>query len=694
MADKKNLLLLFDHPTEPVFMDKGGNKTVFEMPDSYMTENYGGLCKSVQKRISADRDPKVFVREISIPDLSYPESLKRNEPFSLFVKSHRQKAGHLIEVFLTLKSVDHLQSVAVYARDRVHPVLFNYALSVALLHRKDTQGLDLPSFWQTFPDRFVDSAVMQKLREESYVVQNIAQRRPIVIPTKYTASDLEPEHRLWYFREDMGVNLHHWHWHLIYPIEITPGADRSIVDKDRRGELFYYMHQQVIARYNAERFSNHLGRVKPFNNLTDTIAEGYFPKMDSLVASRAFPPRFDNTRLSDVNRPVDQLRVGINDMNLWSSRILEAIHQGFVINRNEEKIYLDDVKGIDILGNMIEATVLSPNQTMYGDIHNMGHILIAYSHDPTNRHLEFPGVMGDSSTAMRDPIFYKWHAYIDDIFQEHKRILPAYRADELSYQDMEVLSIKVESRGLQNRLTTFFKESDVDLSRGMDFQPRGNVMVRLTHLQHHPFKYTFVVNNTSGARRYGYARIFMAPKVDENGYEMLFADQRLMMIELDKFLILVPPGRQTFTRDSTSSSVTIPFERTFRDLSNSSETPNTPESQENFFCGCGWPNHMLVPKGRAEGMSFDLFIMVSNYDNDRVDQNGPDGCSTAPSYCGLRDRLYPDRKSMGYPFDRLPRTNVITLDHFLTSNMKTAEITITHDSTIEKLPSLANRNRN
>jgi hypothetical protein len=50
----------------------------------------------------------------------------------------------------------------------------------------------------------------------------------------YTASDLEEEHRLWYFREDVGINLRklidyeqlkseltilfmfqdHWHWHL------------------------------------------------------------------------------------------------------------------------------------------------------------------------------------------------------------------------------------------------------------------------------------------------------------------------------------------------------------------------------------------------------------------------------------------------------------------------------------------------
>lgn len=67
---------------------------------------------------------------------------------------------------------------------------------------------------------------------------------PIEIPKDYTASDLEIEHKLAYFREDLGINLHHWHWHLVYPFD---GA-KEVVDKNRRGELFYYMHEQLMAR--------------------------------------------------------------------------------------------------------------------------------------------------------------------------------------------------------------------------------------------------------------------------------------------------------------------------------------------------------------------------------------------------------------------------------------------------------------
>lgn len=41
------------------------------------------------------------------------------------------------------------------------------------------------------------------------------------------------------------------------------------------------------------------------------------------------------------------------------------------------------------------------------------------------------GVIGDSTTAMRDPVFYRWHAHIDDIFQEFKATIPSYPVDQV-----------------------------------------------------------------------------------------------------------------------------------------------------------------------------------------------------------------------------------------------------------------------
>lgn len=51
------------------------------------------------------------------------------------------------------------------------------------------------------------------------------------------------------------------------------------------------------------------------------------------------------------------------------------------------RIVLDEQKGIDILGNLLESSILSVNQQLYGDFHAKGHYLIAYIHDPDGRHL-------------------------------------------------------------------------------------------------------------------------------------------------------------------------------------------------------------------------------------------------------------------------------------------------------------------
>ena len=98
------------------------------------------------------------------------------------------------------------------------------------MHRPDTKDLDLPSYVQHFPDKFVDSSVMQKVREEAAILPACLRAPVIYTPLPKTGSDVDPEHRLWYFREDLGANSHHWHWHLVYPSDAT---DPSMVAKDR-----------------------------------------------------------------------------------------------------------------------------------------------------------------------------------------------------------------------------------------------------------------------------------------------------------------------------------------------------------------------------------------------------------------------------------------------------------------------------
>lgn len=95
--------------------------------------------------------------------------------------------------------------------------------------------------------------------------------------------------------------------------------------------------------------------------------------------------------------------------------------------------------GINTLGNMMESSILSPNRQVYGDLHNMGHVLICYSHDPVHKHLESFGVMGDSATAMRDPVFYKWHSHVDSLFQRYKEQLTPYTSAQVCFSKIVLI---------------------------------------------------------------------------------------------------------------------------------------------------------------------------------------------------------------------------------------------------------------
>lgn len=213
----------------------------------------------------------------------------------------------------------------------------------------------------------------------------------------------------------------------------------------------------------------------------------------------------------------------------------------FLPKTSGRQIPLDEVRGIDILGNIIESCSLSTNRQLYGNLHNQGHNVIAYSHDPDARFLEQYGVMGDVTTAMRDPIFYRWHSFINSVFDHHKLRLPEYNvARHFAFDNVTVQSIGVQiSRGnaSPNILLTYWQRSDVDLAAGLDFGPEGNVYAQFTHMQHAPFEYQISVSNSSGMAKRGTCRIFLCPRTDERNVSLVFRDQRSLMIEMDKFTV-------------------------------------------------------------------------------------------------------------------------------------------------------------
>lgn len=78
--------------------------------------------------------------------------------------------------------------------------------------------------------------------------------------------------------------------------------------------------------------------------------------------------------------------------------------------------------------------------------------------------------------------------------------------------------------------------------------------------------------------------------------------------------ITVAAGQSTITRKSEESSVTVSSTPTFSQLqAGEGISENSTE-----FCSCGWPQHLLLPRGTDRGMDFNLFVMLTDYEQDHV----------------------------------------------------------------------------
>lgn len=167
------------------------------------------------------------------------------------------------------------------------------------------------------------------------------------------------------------------------------------------------------------------------------------------------------------------------------------------------------------------------------------------------------------------------------------------------------------------------------------------MLEEINFLSHEDFYYFIRVENPTNAEQMVTARIFMAPEVSINN--------RSSWIEMDKFSYKLEPFEYAviFRPADQSSVIRKPALRA-SDLNNWDEPSQITDQQE--WCDCGWPYTLLLPRGTDSGMPFRLFVMFSN-GNDLVQYQNKSKC-TSVSYCGLKDRDYPDLREMGYPFNR------------------------------------------
>ncbi|OXA54751.1 Phenoloxidase 3 [Folsomia candida] len=596
-------------------------------------------------------------------------------------RSVSRKIVNALAAQKTRKDVEKL-AAAFKADPRVNYHLFWNSFMKAIQVRDDFRGAELPLGVEFQPEMFIPSEVMTQItstKDDIFLIDESLGKRN------------GKENLLFYFREDIGLNSHHQYWHLSHAFDskrkCTP-KDKNVYNchEDRRGELFWLMHKTILSRYHMDRLAVCLPDLEEYRlTLGGVINTAYYPvvklKPDGTTVWGERPEGMQWPEAIVLTN--DDAKPGVcNTTTLKTEDLVRnlyhiygAINEGRYVDTKKKSFALT----LDVLGNMHEGSDLTPNFDVYGTVHNMGHLFIAQltnSKDTT-------GVMGDTSTAMRDPMFYRWHYFVSNNIDEFLRTLPPHEADKgefpFLWKDVMVESVAIEEvkscLTTSNSLNTFFKKQQVKITI-----PRLNTTKRLLFksLDHRDFNYVIKVQNKGKQKVKGTVRIFIAPVHR-----------------------IVKPGKQTITRSSLDSTVT-----TARTIGGSLDGASIFNCKDNR-CGCGVPHNLLIPRGReGSGMQFEVIVLITDgkkyvWDFDKEKDEKISGCKLAPVLCslpGFGGRKYPDLTlPMGYPFDRLPfkapadvqlshQRRVETMEDYVkaVANMGLARITITHHNLFVK----------
>lgn len=618
-------------------------------------------------------------------------------PFSIFVDGDAERAGeiagrmaaeaHAMDGASEDQVIARALEVALEAAPGLPAGTAEHAVKLFVTHDPVARNLRVPSLLGRMTPSFLEPIMTMKSLSGD-IVSDIG------------GVSTEEEDQLAWFREDPVANEHHEHWHLVYPIEEKP-----VEAKRRRGEMFFYMHQQMLARYDTERLTAKLDRVQPHDDYDQAIEVGY--KVGKLTIDRiAFADRPDGAKWVEFKagelRP-ERPGYTTEDQKKRRDRFYEAIEKMELhVPKSDFRRRLEGHGGSDLIGNTNEVnhgSVYEDRDTWsyYGNHHGLGHLLSAnIGRSASGRW----GIMYYTAANIRDPYFWRWHKHIDDLnFAYQEKLAPHEYEDapKVTFgggDDQGIVLLETKNLfeaaprkangtvdiagfvgaglgegrfGLDAAAATIpfkFKperepeiDARIDTVAELRTEMRQGVFelyapdfdgqkLRFPYLWHRPFHYGIRLRNDADEDQKVTVRLFLCPAGDADGNpdDALLEDRRLW-IEMDKFTATLEPGKEhVLVRDDKESTVIRrpAFEPEFiTDL----HYPGGDAHADVAYCECGWPYHLLVPRGSPAGMRFALLAIVTD---DNLPKQGACG---SMSFCGVKND-YPDPRPMGYPFDR------------------------------------------
>ncbi|XP_055316928.1 larval serum protein 2-like [Sitodiplosis mosellana] len=610
-----------------------------------------------------------------------------NELFSIYNDHHRQQAIALFHVFYYAKDWDTFYKTVLWARYNVNPGLFVYALNVAVLHRPDFAGLELPIIYEIFPHYFFSFDVIQRAQlykqQGFHGVKKVDGVYNLVLYANYSGQYVYSyeDQAVSYFLEDIGLNAYYYYFNLDYPMWM--GGQEYNLYKDRRGEYYFYFHQQLLARYYLERLSHDLGYIHEFNWWTPISA--YYPNIRTYYGQPYMSREHGHV--------VDQegSHYDVEYIYAYEQRLLNAIDSGQFLLANGTYYNFSYPGGIEYLGNLIHGNPDSLNLRYYNYMYyvykTFGHYFGKYYHYTG----EYPSVLYHPQTTLRDPAYWMFLKRVFNFYYKFMTHLQPYTHQEIGFDGVKIESVEVD------KLMTYFDYFDADISNAVDIEYYNPEHLsdlrqfgRLSHyngedfvikarqwrLNHLPFKLN--INVVSQLATPSVVRIYLGPKYDEYGHLITLNDNRYNFVLLDTFKYDLTAGNNLITRESRQFFMNVKDRTTYYDMYKwlmSASTGQKPWPMDNTEAHSGFPNRLILPMGKKGGQPYQLFIHIAPYHAPQVPQYSTFDASISTGI-GSGSR-YVDSLPLYYPLDRY-----IDEYYWYTPNMYYYDVNIYHKTEI------------
>lgn len=175
---------------------------------------------------------------------------------------HLEEAVALSKLLYYAKNWDTFFNTIVWARQNINEGMFVYAFTIALIHRPDTREFMIPPIYEIYPHYFFSTEVIHNAQVYKQTFDPIIHDKNYhTIVSNYSGwyLNLHPEQSLSYYMEDVGLNAFYYYYNIYYPSWMR--SEEFGWTDSRRGEIFYYIIQQVLAHYYSERLSNGFGEI-------------------------------------------------------------------------------------------------------------------------------------------------------------------------------------------------------------------------------------------------------------------------------------------------------------------------------------------------------------------------------------------------------------------------------------------------